>query len=97
LARFAIAATATGDVKGHRYQVALFYKFNITPRFYHYARYFVAKHYARRGGCTPAHHVLVAAANVGRYNFQDNAVVTFPVAQGQFRVLNFAHFNLPGF
>jgi hypothetical protein len=55
------------------------------------------KYQAGRGGCASAYHVLVAAANIGSYYFNDNPVMTLPVTDGQFWIIYFAYFNLTGF
>jgi len=61
------------------------------------ARDFVAKYKARGSRSTPAHHMLVTTANIGRNYFKDNPVLAFPVAKGEFWIVDRLYFDLTGF
>jgi hypothetical protein len=92
-----ISASATGDIKRNRHQVSYFDEFHITPRFYYQARDFMAEYQARGSRGSSADHVLVAATNIGRNNFKDNAVLAFPVADCELGIIDGLNFNLTGF
>jgi len=84
----AAAAAAAGHIEGHRDQVALGQRLHVATQLDHLAGDLVAQDQAlgRRGAS--AHHVLVASANVGGDDFQNHAVLTFPVSQCQLRIIN---------
>ena len=78
LAFLAVAATAAGDVEGHRTEVAFLDEFDISPRFDDLAGDLVSEHETLRRGGAAAHHVLVAAADIRGDDLQDHAVLAFP-------------------
>jgi hypothetical protein len=84
----AAATTATGDVEGNRDQVADLQKFDIPATLNNLSRYLVAQHQSSRRGRPPSHHVLIASANVGGHDLENDAVVAFSVAQFQYRKVN---------
>jgi hypothetical protein len=50
----------------------------------------------RRCG-TPSDHMLVTAANIGGYDFEDDPVVAFAVTKGQFGIVDLSYFYFSGF
>src|ERR1700730_4349504 len=77
LALLAVAAPATGDVEGHRAEVALFDELDVAADLDHLAGDLVAQHQALRGRGATTDHVLVRAADVCRDDPKDDTVVTF--------------------
>jgi len=96
LAFLAIAATAAGDIERHGNQVADFDEFDIPPGLNHFTGNFMTQHQPSRRGCASAHHMLVAAANVGRNDLQNDAMLAFSVSQCEFRKVDGVNFDLPG-
>ena len=41
----------------------------------------------------PSHHVLIASANIGGNNLQDDSVFALPISQGELRKINIVDFN----
>ncbi len=70
----AVLAPPAGDVEGHRAEVADLDCFHIAADFDDFAGDFVAEDEAFGGGGAAAHHVLVATADIGRDDFEDDAV-----------------------
>src|ERR1039457_6188323 len=98
LALLAVAAVAAGDVERHAAVVADLDELHARAGLDNLAGDLVAEHEAFGGGRAAAHHVLVAAADVGRDDLEDHAVRAFPshvrwvdpgaVLQFQLRVVN---------
>ena len=76
-ARFAVAASSARDVERHRDQVASVDEFNAAAAFDNFAGYLVPQDQSGRRRGAPVHHMLVAAADVSRDRFDDDAVVDF--------------------
>src|SRR5208282_4994451 len=74
-ARLAIAASSARDVERHRDQAALADEFDAAAAFDYFAGNFMPQDQPSRRRGAPADHVLVAAADVGRDRFDDDAVV----------------------
>jgi hypothetical protein len=74
----AIAAAATGDVKGNRHDIALADELDIAAQFDDFAGHLVTHHHSF--GCREAAmiYVLGAAADIGRHDLQDCTVLYFP-------------------
>src|SRR5712671_233608 len=101
LAFTAIAATAAGDVEGDRTQVADIQHFDIDTLFNNFSRDLVSENQSLWGRGAASNHVLIGPADVGRHNFQYDAVRgVFPaerigLARGhlQLRVIDRFHFD----
>ncbi len=74
LAFLAVAAAAAGDVEGRGNQVTNLQKLNIVAFFDDFAGDLVAQDHAGRRSGPAAHHVLVAAADIGRDQLQNDRV-----------------------
>jgi hypothetical protein len=68
-------ATATCNVEGDRYEVADFEILDVTPFLDYFAGDLVSEHRAGRRRRAPPHHVLVGAADIGRDELENDAVV----------------------
>src|ERR1039457_4197126 len=75
VALFAVAAAPTGDGERHRDQDTDPDELHLTPRLSHFPRNLVAQNQSLGSGRAAAHHVLVAAANIGAYDFENNPVL----------------------
>src|SRR4029077_2301904 len=95
LAFLAIAASAAGDVEGHGAEVALLDVFNVAPGFNHLAGDLVTQHQSVRRRGAAANHVLVAAADIGGDDFENDAVLALTRAQCEFGVVDIVYFYLP--
>jgi hypothetical protein len=77
---FTIAASSTGNVKGHRHEIADIKEFDVAAFFDDLARDLVAQDHAG-GRCRAAsHHVLIAAANVRGDDLENDSVLALAVA-----------------
>jgi hypothetical protein len=68
-------ATATCNVERDRYEVTDFEILDVTPFLYYFAGDLVSEHHAGRRRRTTPHHVLVGAADIGRDDLEDDAVI----------------------
>ena len=75
VALLAIAAAATGNVKGNRNDVALADELDIAAQFDDFAGHLVTHHHSFGRGEAAMIDVLVAAADIGRHDLQDCAVL----------------------
>jgi hypothetical protein len=75
LALLAVPAAAARDVEGHRAQVPDLDELDVGADLGHLAEDLVPEHEVLRRGRATADHVLVAAADVGRDDLEDDAVV----------------------
>ena len=94
LAFLAVAAAPAGDVEGHRNQIADFDELHVAPGFDDLAGDLVAEHQPVRRGGAAADHVLVAAADVGGDDFENDAVLAFARAQREFRKVDGLYLHL---
>jgi hypothetical protein len=74
----AIAAAATGDVKGNRHNIALADEFDIAAQFDNFACHLVTHHHPFGHREAAMIYVLVASADIGRHDLQDCAVLYLP-------------------
>src|ERR1035438_7351381 len=74
---FAVAAAPAGDVERHRNQVTDFDELHVAPGLDHFTRNLMPQNQSLRSGRAAAHHVLVAAANIGADDFENDAVLAF--------------------
>ncbi len=88
LALLAVAAAAAGDVEGHRYEVTHLYELDVAAGFDNLAGDFVPEHQTGRRRGAASHHVLVAPADIGAHDLEDDTMVAAPVAQRQDREIN---------
>src|SRR5690606_23117036 len=79
----AVAAPPAGDVERHRHQVPDVQELHVRALLHHLPGDLVPQHQAGRCGGAAAHHVLVAAADVGGDHFEDHAVVHLPADVGR--------------
>src|SRR5258705_140805 len=75
-----VPAASAGNVEGNRNEIAEFDEFDVASGFNDLARDFVAKDETFRSGCAASDHVLIAAADVGGDNFQNDSVLAFSIA-----------------
>ena len=75
LSFLAVATATAGNVERHRYEVAHLYKLDVTPRLDDLSGDLVTEDEPGRCRGTAPHHVLVAPANVGAHDLEDDAVV----------------------
>ena len=85
VATLAVAAAAAGDVEGHRDDIADLDELDIASALDHLTGDLVAQHQAFRRGGTAANHVLIAAADIGGQNLEDDTVLALTAAQCEFR------------
>jgi hypothetical protein len=78
MALLTIAASSARDVEWHRDHVAFADEFNAAAAFDDFAGNLVPEDQSGRRSCAPAHHMLIAAADVSRDRLDDDAVVDFP-------------------
>ena len=71
----AVAASPARDVERHGDQVADVQELDVAALFDDLAGDLVAQHQSRRRGGPAAHHVLIAATDIGGDDLQDDAVV----------------------
>jgi hypothetical protein len=79
VALLAGAAPAAGNVERDRDEVTHVHPLHVAPLLDHLAGHLVAEHQPRRNRGPAAHHVLVAAADVGGDDLQDDAVRALPI------------------
>ena len=83
LAFLAVPAAAAGNVERHGAEIADFDELHVAPRFDHFAGDFMAENQAMRRGRAPAHHVLIASADIRGNDLQNHAVLAFAISEGQ--------------
>src|SRR5204862_801385 len=71
----AVSAAPAGDVEGDRDDVTLLDEQYVPPDLEDFAGDFVSEDQSGRRGGSPADHVLVGAADVGRDNLEDHAML----------------------
>ena len=79
IARFTHAAAPTRDIKGDGDQIADFDKLDIAACLDHFAGDLVAQRLALWRGGSASHHMLIAAADIGCHDLEDDAVVALAV------------------
>ena len=104
VALLAVAAAPAGDVEGDRAEVALLDELDVAADLDHLAGDLVAEDQALGRGRAAADHVLVGAADVGRDDLQDHAVLALApdvvrvdagtVLQLELRVVDRLHLDL---
>ena len=77
----AVAAAPARDVKRDGHNVAFVNELNVAPAFDHFAGDLVAQHHAFRCSRTSAHHVLIAATDIGCDDLENDAVLTLAITE----------------
>src|SRR5882762_7804989 len=93
---FAIPATPACDVEWNRDEVADFDVFHVTSSLDDFAGDLVPQDQSLRRSCAAANHVLIATADVGCYDFENDAVFAFARAQRQLRKVDRLNLDLAG-
>ena len=91
----AIATAPARHIERHRANIADPQEFDVAAFFDDFARDFVTENQPGRCSRATAHHVLIAAANIGRHNFEDDRMFGFPFFVGvdQFGIRNALYFD----
>src|SRR5205085_5432529 len=88
------AAAPAGNVKGHRDQIAHVQKFDVAAFLDDLAGNLMPQHQAGRSRSPAAHHVLIAAADIGGDDPQKNAMINLLALRVlQFRKVNRLNLN----
>ena len=90
-----IATASARHIERHRDHVADLNEFNIAPFFNYLARDFVTENQAGRSCRATTHHMLIAATDIRRHDFEDDAVFSLAlfVRVDQFRIRNALDFD----
>jgi hypothetical protein len=93
LAAFTISASAAGDIERHGNDVPDIDELDVATGLDHLTRDLMTQYQPRRHSGASAHHVLIAAADVGRQNFQNNAVMALAGPQREFGKIDAMQLN----
>src|SRR5581483_5085386 len=81
-------AASAGDIKGHGAEVAHFDELHVTAGLDDFAGDLVAEDESLRRSGAASDHVLIATADIGGNNFQNDAMLAFPRAKRECRIVD---------